>query len=135
MITRTSILLAAAMTAVATTQGIAASPSEEREIRGFNTCVNAAEATNLTGITTKRDYFLRETADRNVYYVNVLGWEASDWVAKRVRCEISANGRTLFSAEMADGRYTTDEQSVLQVSNRLAKTQRVKVENSASAGD
>lgn len=118
MIRSKSLALTAAIAAAIASQGVSAKSVSTAEVRGLKSCITAAEENGLRGVSTRPTYFIRETADRTFYYVNVYGWDETSRVSKRIRCETANKGLTLHSAELADGHYDTDERSVLKTADR-----------------
>lgn len=98
----------AALATIALGMGLAATanaqPSNNAEMVGYETCLNAAERETNTMDAT-RHYLLAKDADAKHYYINAFQWQNGERVAVRVACTTSTSGRTLASVEVDEGRY------------------------------
>jgi len=110
---RSGLVLAAAL-GVATT----ASAGDRTDQRGYQKCVQAMNAQNLSGVTFPRVYYISRQDTSNVYYVNATAWENGVRVGKRLTCETSKSGRTLLTAEANDGQFALSASSSAQVAKR-----------------
>lgn len=113
---------AAALATIALGMGLAttanAKPSNHADMRGYQTCVNAAEDQTNT-LDTTRHYLLAEDTDAKHYYINAYQWQNGDRVAVRVACTTSLNGRTLADVAVEEGRYSNQNTRVtIQVAGK-----------------
>lgn len=81
-----------------------AGPSSPAEMKGYETCVNAAES-QTQSMDTTRYYLLDQDADAKHYYINAYQWQNGERVAVRVACTTSANGINLASVDVDEGRF------------------------------
>ena len=114
--TRALILTVAATVGFST--GASAANSNPAEMRGFNRCVAGFDASNLTGVTLPRVYYIATNAESKTYYLNTSAWQDGVRVAKRVTCKTSRSGRDLYSVQSADGRYALSNGRRLNVAER-----------------
>lgn len=89
----------------------AAQLSSDAEYRGYDLCLDAAEA-SARGLVTSREYFLSRTAETNQYFINGTAWESGDRVTVRVACDTSRNGRELLDVAVDQGRFVLDDGQV-----------------------
>ena len=94
----------------------AAQPSSASEMRGYNNCLQAAAEQGMEA-NPGRTYFLKETGERNHYFINGYAWQDGTRVPLRIACETSANGRALVNVEFAQGRYSNRSRSVAVATN------------------
>lgn len=101
---------ATALATIALGMGLAATanakPSSTAEIRGYQTCVNAAER-ETKKMDTGRHYLLARDSDAKRYYINAYQWQNGERVAVKVACTTSSNGLTLADVSVDQGRYST----------------------------
>ncbi len=108
---KTLALTTAAITALAFTTAAEARPSTDSELRGYNTCIEAANAQS-EGLVPSREYLINKEGENTLYYVNATRWEEGERNTIRVACETKARGQELVSASIEDGRYTDRESRV-----------------------
>ena len=82
-----------------------ANAGDRTDQRGYQSCVQALDTQNLSGVTFPRVYYISRQDASNVYYVNATAWENGVRVGKRLTCETSKRGRTLLTAEATDGQF------------------------------
>lgn len=88
-----------------------AQPSNPVELRGYSTCIDAAQ-TQVTGLVTTREYFINRSAAKRQYFINGTAWDAGDRVDVRVACETSRSGRKLLDLAVDQGRFVIDDGTV-----------------------
>ena len=102
---------AALLSAAALVAGLAvdaeATTSSAPEYRGFENCVDAADA-ELPGLVTSRDYFFGRTPEANRYFINGTAWDSGERVHVRVACDTTRNGRELLDYTIAEGTFVLD---------------------------
>jgi len=81
--------------------------STGRELKGFDTCMAAAEQ-QFAGLKASSDYFFDRTSDRNVYYINATATENGKPVNVKISCDTSRNGRSLLSHNAVYGHFDQD---------------------------
>jgi len=86
--------------------------------RGYESCVDAFDTRDLSGVTFPRHYYISRQSDTTDYYLNAHAWENGARVAKRVACQTSKNGRVVLSVESGDGQYALAANSALNVAKR-----------------
>lgn len=113
-----NITLKHSTTALATitlSMGLAATatakPSTPSEMRGYETCMTAAEQESRP-MDANRHYLLEKDADAKRYYINAYQWQNGERVAVRVACTTSTSGRTLADVSVDEGRYTNSNPRV-----------------------
>ncbi len=95
-----------------------ASANDLVDQRGYDNCVDAIAAGDLSGITYPRHYLISRQSDKTDYYLNAYAWENGARVAKRVACQTSKNGRVVLSLQADDGQYARMADSALNVAKR-----------------
>jgi hypothetical protein len=99
---------ATALATIALGMGLAATanakPSTQAEIRGYQTCVNAAER-KTKDMDTTHHYLLKRETDAKRYYINAYQWQNGERVAVRVACTTSLSGLSLADVSVDQGRY------------------------------
>ncbi len=89
-----------------------ARPSQPSELRGFETCVDAAKVEYTRGFVSSRIYFIDRTGPANAYFINASAWQAESRTPLRISCETSRNGRDLLAYSAAPGRFVPPRGSV-----------------------
>ena len=88
-------------------------PRSHSEVRGLETCVDAAKAEFahrfVSGRTT---YFIDRNGPANTYFINAGAWQAGERVPLRIACETSPNGRKLLSYSSAPGSFIPQPRTV-----------------------
>lgn len=115
---RARALILAVAASVGFSTGVSAANSSPADMRGFNRCVAAFDASNLTGVTLPRVYYIAANAESKTYYLNTSAWQDGVRVAKRVTCKTSRSGRKVYSVQSADGRYALRNSPRLNVAER-----------------
>jgi hypothetical protein len=100
LLTVAAVCSAFALTAQART-------SSPGEIAGYNTCLEAGHE-QLDGLALSRTFFVGESADSHVFYINGTAWDGGDRIKVRITCDTSKNGRQLLSIHTGEGRFAKD---------------------------
>ena len=108
-----SLVIAAAVATTASTAAFAQT-SSPAEFRGYENCVDAAEAES-NGLTTPRSYLLNTAGDNTSYYINASRWAAGEREQVRITCETTKNGRVLLSSAVEPGRWVQDSRTRVRV--------------------
>ena len=99
-----TVLVTAASVALSFGAVAQAKTSSESEFRGFQSCIDAADAVS-NGLVASRQYLINKEGDTNLYFVNATRWEDGERNAVRVSCETNRRGNELLSKTIQDGRY------------------------------
>jgi len=104
-IAKTTAITTLAITGALAMSGTAyAKTSTDSELRGYQACVDAAQAESPT-LDPTRSYLLNERSDQKRYFINAYQWQDGSRVAVKVACSTSANGRQLTQVDITEGRY------------------------------
>lgn len=105
----------ALITATSLTLGFSAytdaRPSSEKEFRGYQNCLKAAEK-DSRGLVASRQYLINKEDDSHFYFVNATRWEDGARNAIRIACETDRQGHQLLGSTIRDGRYDTRDPRV-----------------------
>jgi hypothetical protein len=82
----------------------AATPSSFAESRGYQGCVDAAEA-QAKIIKVDGDYFIREQADSRRIYLNGYAFRHGDSAPVKISCETTLSGARVLDVAVDLGRY------------------------------
>ncbi len=83
----------------------AAPRSHPSELRGFETCVDAAKSEFANGFVYGSTYLIDRDGPTNAYFINASAWQAGERVLLRITCETSSNGSELLTYSYAPGRF------------------------------
>ena len=108
---KAAALLGSAVILASFAADVEAKPSNAAEFRGYENCVDAADA-DLAGLVTSREYFINRTPEMNQYFINGTAWDQGDRVQVRVACDTTRNGRQLLEFDVAQGTYVLDRGQV-----------------------
>ena len=86
--------------------------SQQSELRGFETCIDAAKAEFTNGFVASRTYFLDRDRSGSSYFINASAWQAGDRTQLRISCETSRNGRELLAYTATSGRFVPQRGTV-----------------------
>lgn len=107
---KTTLIFAAAAFGLAAT-GVQAKTSSTAELRGYNTCLTAAER-DSNGLVPSRHYLVDHQDGNALYYVNATRWQQGDREAVRIACETTQRGARLLSAVTEPGRWVNSRVTV-----------------------
>lgn len=101
-----SILAAAIVSAAVLGAGTAAAdrPSSPSEKRGYQNCLQAAEADNR-GFYTAGAHYINRTETSRQFYINGGAWVGDRRQPVRVACETSRSGNRVIELTSAPGRF------------------------------
>ncbi len=81
-----------------------AKPSQPSEIRGYQSCLTAAEQQTKPMRTTRR-YLLQTSDSGRAYFINAYQWQNGERVAVHVTCSTSRNGHKVHNVAVNEGSY------------------------------
>ena len=97
----TTLAIAGSLSLAGTAYG---KPSTDSELRGYQACVNAAQA-ETARLDPTRSYLLKDGDSEKRYFINAYQWQDGSRVAIKVACSTSPNGRQLNDIAVSEGRY------------------------------
>jgi len=79
-------------------------PSSFAQATGLQNCLAAAER-DARFLRTERTYYVNESGESRIYYINGVGRLADGSGAVRIACETTASGRRVLDVSVDGGRY------------------------------
>jgi hypothetical protein len=79
-----------------------------RDATGLDNCVRAA-ASESTGLSTNKRYYVDHSTEARQFYVNGTRWENGERKKVRIACTTSKSGHQVLAVSVASGRFKNVE--------------------------